>query len=377
MNRKMALLRYEIGNAKWFLVAGILLTGLLLLSINSVLYEMVFPEAWTNGIRNFSGTSTAAFGSTLLQALQYTTYPAIILLGYMAAVQFSDYHRRNKREYILSLPYTQQERFIAKFVTGFSMITVICLLFGIGVFCLRAYYYPRIIRNYLIYPVYKIMMANDTWQHTLRTVILLWLIMLAAYAVYMLVHTVVLQGNLATLVGLGVMAAPVWLKYQALAYESIFMNPEKTGMLENWFAHHSTTNRLFSLFMGGGYYEKFFDVSWLDYATYDVQDVISLVSYGSMVKLFAAVVLIILICLALAWFFNNRQDGAKFGSLVPCRLVRIVLSAGIALCFGLGINWILIFVLPMEELAPVLVILAILVAALYVITNKILKKMIR
>lgn len=381
MNRRKALLRYEIGNAKWFFLAGMLLAGLLLISIHGILWDMITPKPWGDeamSIGGFVSVSTAeTFSSVLLEALQYTTFPAIILVGYMAAVQFSDYHNRNRREYTFSLPYTQKERFLAKLVTGYGILTVICLFFGIGVFCLRSYYYPRILRNYLIYPVYKVIMANDTWLHTLRTLVILWLIMLAAYAVYLLVNTVVVHGNLAVLTGLGIMAAPVWIRYQAMAYESIFLAPDKTGVLEDWFTHHSTTNRLVSLFLGGGYYDKYFNLDWMDSTLWDTSDVISLVSYGSTVKLIIPILVFIPLCLALAWFFHIRQDGAKFGRLVPCRPMRIVLSAGIALCVGLAVNWVIIVLCEMNQLGVALVTLAVLVAALYILTDKILAKVIR
>lgn len=376
MNRKRALFWYEMGNLKWFLLGGLLLGGFLLLAISSELSFLSQSAAMSRSVGwAFEGSPT--FGQVLLQAIGAATPFAVLLLGVMSGYQFSDYHKRNKREFILSLPFTQRERFLMKGITGFGVITVVWLVFSIGVSALRAVYYPQIIRNYLIYPEYKIIMANDTWLHMFRTLMLLWLIVLTAYAVYMLVHSVVLHGVLGLLVTIGTMAAPAWVLLMFSAYTEVLAGDSAAIALSRWFGHHATFTRLCAIFGGMGYYQNEFLLSSAPYKENDMVGSFQLISYGYMTKLFVALSLILILILVLSWFINTRQDGARCGRLVPLKPVRIILAAGIAVCFGLGITWIFMMIFEIESFAFVFLILAVICMGLFMLTDKILKKVVR
>lgn len=372
MNRKRALFWYEIGNLKWFLLGGLLLSGILLLGIGSELHALTHGLAMAR-----SSEWDSTFGHIFLQALEVATPIVIILLGVMAAYQFSDYHNRNKREFIVSLPFTQQERFLMKGMVGFGVITTVWLVFGAGILALRAVYYPQIIRSHLLYPEYKIVMANDTWLHTLRTLMLLWMIVLAAYAVYMLVQSVVIHGVAGMLVGIGTMGAPAFLLMMILAYTETLAGGDTGTAFMRWLHHHDTFYRLSILFTGQSYYQDQFLLSADYYKDSDQVGSSVLVSYGYMTKLFIALALILVLILVLTWFINAKQDGARFGRIVPLKPVRILLSAGMAVCFGAGITWIFINVLEVEIWFLTFLLLAAVCAGLFILFNKLWKKVMR
>lgn len=375
MNRKRALFWYEIGNLKWFLLGGLLLGAILLLGISGELHALTQSSAMARS-RGF-GWETFTFGQTFLQALEVATPIAIVLLGVMAAFQFSDYHNRNKREFIVSLPFTQQERFLMKVLVGFGVITIVWLVFGAGILALRAVYNPQIIRSYLLYPEYKIIMANDTFLHTLRTLMLLWLIVLAAYAVYMLVQSVVIHGVAGMLVGIGTMGAPAFLLLMILAYTETLAGTDTGTAFMRWLHHHDTCYRLSILFTGQSYYQDRFLLSADYYEESALVGPFVLVSYGYMTKLLIALALILVLILVITWLINAKQDGAGFGRIVPLKPVRLILSAGTAVCFGAGITWIFINVLEVETWFWTFLLLAAVCAGLFILFNKLLKKVIR
>ncbi len=380
MSRKRMLYRYEWNNLKWFLAAGVICSLVILLGIYSECASggMVWSSDSGGGdmlqLLYLWGGGIGSFGTILIQALQAITLPAIVFLGVMAAYQFSDYHKRNKREFIVSLPYTQRERLVAKLLTGFASITGIWLVFGIGIVGLRMYYFPRILRSYLLYPEYKLIMANDTWFHTIRTLLLFWLILLTAYAIYAVVHSLVAHGVTASLVGIGIMLTPLWLRVQLCAYEELLYD-DSVGRLFRWLGHHPAITRLCDLFSGQGYYRDYFMTN----GYYDEDRVLDfmLVDYSSSTKVIVVVILLLLVCVLAAWLVNARQDGAKLGQIVPEKPVRILLSAGMAVCFGLGVTWIFIFTLSPADAVLIGLILLTVCLGLYWLANWILKRAVR
>lgn len=271
-----------------------------------------------------------------------------------------------------SLPYTQQERFLAKLVAGVGTITVYCLAFGIGVFGLRAYYYEWMMRSYLVFPEYKLILANDTWVHTLRTLLLLWLIMLAAYGIYLLLHSVVTNGIAASLMGVGVMLSPAWLAYQWCVY-SEFLHPDPAFPSDAWLEHHPAVTRLCKLFMGGGYYRDCFTVDPGENSDLTIL----LLDFCSSGKVIAAVVVLLIVVVVVAWWINARQDGARFGQVVPLTAARIVIGVGMAVCFGTAITRIALSVLQIENVIAICFILVAVCIGIYLLVDRILKRTVR
>ena len=377
MSRKRMLYRYEFQTVKWFLMAGLFLCGLVLLAMDSVFSSENWGwVSYGSGTQFFFSGDFLGFGGVLVQALQVCTLPAILFLGGMTAYQFSDSHKRNKREFISSLPYTQQERFLAKVLVGIGTITMLCLVFGIGVFVMRACHYLIMIRSSLVYPEYKLLMANDTWFHTLRTLALLWFIMLAAYALYVLVNSLVIHGIAAALVGVGTMLAPSWIAYQICGYVE-YLNAEMLFSPNQWLLNHPTICRMCRLFRGGGYCREHFGVGLEQYGDTVEGINFTLIDYCSSGKVIALTIALALACFALAWFVNIRQDGARFGRVVPLKWVRKILSAGMAVCFGTGFSWIFIYILRLENAAMVCSVCAVVCIGLFLLIDKILRRAVR
>ena len=69
---------------------------------------------------------------------------------------------------------------------------------------MQAYYYVCIMKCQLVYPEYKLILANDTWVHTLRILLLFCLLMVATYGIYFLLHSAVTNGIVDSLMGVGV-----------------------------------------------------------------------------------------------------------------------------------------------------------------------------
>lgn len=305
MNRKKALYRYEFGNMKWFLVAGLVCCGLLLLFLNKDFH----------GCQNSAWEISTSFNQQLLGPLGVATVLAIFAVAVMTVFQFSDYHKRNKREYISSLPYTQKERFVAKYLVGGGIVSVVWLIFGAGVLLLREKYFMFFLKNDLTSPVYKVTWGNDMTYQTVRWLLLLWLILMTVYSVFTLVHSVVTHGVVAFVVGIGALYTPAVLMYEIMFYYQMFQqkNLKLPPFVEAvWQGLQAP--------LGDSYRLK--DYTMEDYAAY--------IDYGSMPVVFGILALIFLVCVVASYLVNIRQDSAKYGVLVVKKWARIAISAGVA-----------------------------------------------
>lgn len=377
MNRRRKLLEYEWRNVRWIFLAGLILSAFLLICLYSILDATTESSVtfisyfWNEG-------ATATFGTALLTTLSFATPVAILGFGVMAAIQFSDFHKRNKREFIVSLPYTQKERFVAKLIIGFSVIIFVWLVFSIGVFCMRNIFYNSIIRLYLVCPEYKLVLANDTWIHTLRSLFLMLLVLLLAYAIYMLLHSVVIHGVVASLMAIGVMLAPLWILRSIFLYGESFFGMLTNNEFSQWFQPTNILIKFALLFVGDGYYDSPFSLNSSGYyKDLDSYPNIVLISYGKMTGLFILVILCLFAVLAVTWFINMRQDGSKFGVLIPQKAARYILCGGISFCVSIGVTWLIARLLWIMEPIIVILLLLLVAAGLFVLLNCILKKITR
>lgn len=365
MNRKRALYRYEFGNMKWMFVAGIGCCVLVLLMLNSAM--MAQYNFFEIGV---AVGSWQPFSAGFVYCLQMVTPLALIAIGIMSILQFSDYHKRNRREYIVSLPYTQRERFIAKFAVGSGILTAVCLVFGIGVYLLRETYFNNYSKVPLLYPGYRLLYGNDTWLQTLRTLVVLWVVVLTAYAVFVAVHSLVSRGVLASLISLGMLATPIYVIYVICLYGRMMGNYE--------FANSPIIKRLEQIcgaFVGQGYFKY---QEWIDSEMSQYGIDLMVVDYGD-IGIVIIVLLVALIAFAtLAYWANVKQDGAKFGCIVPNPCVRVVLSVGTAICFSLPIALLLTFCIGYTDGWRMLLAVQIAVAiGLYFVNQIIFKKVVR
>lgn len=326
MNRKKALYQYEFAAMKWFLVAGLSCAFFALLILNAE-YRLGIPDAYGEMNLVFSDRNYISFSKILMDRLSFLVPAALAALAFMTIFQFSDYHNRNQREYIVSLPFTQRERFAAKYIVGAGILTVVAAVFGAGVFVLRSMYFELMIKYNLVYPEYPVIYGNDTWFHTLRSLLLLWLMLLAAYSVFNLIHSVVTKGIMASLISLGIIVTPVYLLYMSVFYVYSFL--EEFSIFSSYADKHTwmyTTKQICAAFIGSGFYKMEFNTH--------ADCAINYIDYGNTGAVLLVLLLVSIGFTAGAYIINGRQDGAKFGMIIPIRWIRMVIGAGAAFCIA-------------------------------------------
>lgn len=368
MNRKRALYCYEFGNMKWFLVAGMVCCLLAIFSFYSYFGTAIAMYGeWD--MFDFSNDA-ASFIGIILEGMKRLTPIALIALSFMVMFQFSDYHKRNRREYMVSLPFSQRERFVTKFLVGNSILTIICVVFGVGIFMLRNTYVPYYVKRSLVFPEYQIFCKNDTWFQTLRVILLLWVTMLTAYAVFTIIHTLISVGIVASVVSLGVMATPYYLLGMFYIYAEMFSPAANHQPLME-----STFGQICRSFVGAGYYKNMVDISFGSFGDEQTRGVID---YGSMSAVFLTLIIVFVMCTLFAYIINAGQDGAKFGSIIPMPWARAFFSGGIALCFSFPISVLMVGLLDKENVGIVVAVVQIVVMiVLYFVNQKIFTRVIR
>ena len=370
MNRKKALYRYEFGNMKWMLVAGLGCCLVVLFIINATYSQIV--DFSMEGESYFELGYGATFSEILLDSLDVFTVMAVIAVSVMTIFQFSDYHKRNRREYIVSLPFTQRERFVSKFVVGSGILTVVCAAFGVGVSLLRVHYYDFFLKRWLTRPEYRLLCGNDTWFHTLRSVLLLWVVVLTVYAISTVIHSLVTSGVVASVISIGLVASPLYLLWMIYFYGESF-NPD----FYKWELLNGTIAQVCGSLVGTGYC-KTHNLALEMEQTNDAIAYGNYTDYGSMGLVFLVLFLIFVTCVILAYVINIRQDGAKFGSLIPIKGARIFIGAGMAVCFAFPLAMIAEYCLAIEDSAWGLLILQIILAAvLYSVSQRIFRRVTR
>ncbi len=368
MNRKKALYQYEFMAMKWFLVAGLSCAFFALLILNAE-YQSCIPDVYGEMNVVFSDRNYISFSKILIDRLSFLVPAALAALAFMTIFQFSDYHNRNQREYIVSLPFTQRERFIAKYIVGAGILTIVTAVFGAGVFVLRSMYFELMIKYNLVYPEYPVIYGNDTWFHTLRSLLLLWLVIMAAYSVFTLIHSVVTKGIMASLISLGIIVAPVYLLYMSVFYTYSFF--EEFSIFESYVDEHMwmyTTKQICAAFIGGGFYKTEFNTQ--------ADPVINYIDYGNTGAVLLVLLLVLIGFAAGAYIINGRQDGAKFGMLMPIRWIRMVIGAGASFCFAFPLALFAAFCVGADnDIIFVALMHVVICVALVVIIQKIKKRL--
>lgn len=357
MNRKKALYQYEFAAMKWFLVAGLACAFFALLILNAE-YRLGIPDAYGEMNLVFSDRNYISFSKILMDRLSFLVPATLVAVAFMTIFQFSDYHNRNQREYIVSLPFTQRERFAAKYIVGASILTVVIALFGAGVFVLRSMYFQLMIKYNLVYPEYPVIYGNDTWFHTLRSLLLLWLVIMAAYSVFTLLHSVVTKGIMASLISLGIIVAPAYLLYMSTFYVYSFFEEFFLSYVDEHMWMY-TTKQICTAFIGGGFYKTEFLLQ--------SDELINCIDYGNAGAVLLVLLLVLIGFTAAAYIINGRQDGAKFGMLIPIRWIRLIIGIGAAFClafplallvaFCVGVDGNIIFVTLMHAVICVALVL--------------------
>lgn len=312
MSRKKALYQYEFGNMKWFLVAGLVCCALVLL----------FENGLCEDFRHSTFVLYWSFNGQFIDLLPSATMAAIFAVSIMVVFQFSDYHKRSRREYISSLPFTQRERFVAKYVMGSGILTTVCIVFGVGILLLRNKWFPYCMKSYLTSAFYKVQWGNDTWFQSLRSILLLWITMLMVYTIFTLVHSLITHGVVACVAGIGAIFTPIVIFHEISFYVYRF---GQVDVMSNEVVVN--IRQVLQAFYGRGY-NKSIDA---DVSTYGCD---TFIDYGCMTMVFAVLIAVLLVCFCIAYWVNVRQDSAKYGVLVVAKWARVMVSAGVAICFS-------------------------------------------
>ena len=370
MNRKKALYRYEFGNMKWMLLAGLGCCLVVLFILNATYSQLVNSGIAGEDYFELAYGATT-FTGVLVDALISFTWMAIIAVSVMTMFQFSDYHKRDRREYIVSLPFTQRERFVSKLAVGSGILTAVCAVFGVGVALLRAHYYDFFLKSWLTHPEYRVLCGNDTWIHTWRSVLLLWVVVLTVYAISTVIHSLVTVGVAASFISIGVVASPIYLLLMFCIYGEAFNHD-----FYRWELLNGTLEQVCGSLVGRGYCRH--DSVGLEQQAADSIAFGNYTDYGSMGVVFLVLILVLIACVALAYVINIRQDGAKFGRLIPIKGARIFISAGMAVCFAFPLANLAAFCFAIEGSAwGVLILQIILAAVLYSVNQMIFRRVTR
>lgn len=337
MNRKWALISHEMRTLWRFLALGLFCAMVFCLILSSFMENFYdFSGAIDYGWTPYSsysypfdiGTSAGScFSAALVSLLCRGHWLTVPLFAVLTAIQFSEFHSRRRQEFMNSLPYTKSERFLVKAALGYGVITISCLAMSAGTLLVRQHYIGAIQRENMLSPYYKQLFANETIWHTIRSLALFWLTLLALYSIFLMMHSLVNRGILASLAGVGVVTAPLELCYVVLWFAEALSPDEKVMSIadsEKWL-------RLTGAFWGNAVSTNNPLETGTNYGIY-------MVAYDTMWIQFLAMAFILILCNILAWRVIRIQDLAKAGIIVPLRWARICLSVGSGICFGTALG---------------------------------------
>lgn len=364
MNRKKALFMHEMRMMRWFLAAGVL--GALIFCLMLLRTEDGMTYGFL-GFQSWNVSRGSIFSEALLNQIRDIHIYVWIAFAVFTMLQFRDYHRRRTGEYMNSLPFTNRERFVVKALLGYVVIFVSWLVMAVGTVLVWKSAAEDIHKTSLLYSFYKELLANETIWHTLRTLCVFGLELLAAYSLFLLLHSMVSNGGAASLFTLGVMAAPAGLCYVVNDIHSMVTG--KTVGYDVWGWEH-----LARLFAGDALADfTNHDTEWY----HGAYNLYVYITYWDMWKVIVVLLLILAVCTMVTWRMSKEYDLAKGSCLVPRRGARIFLSLGIGVCFGSAIAEYFPSTMRLAPPERVIVFFAMLIAysgILSFVTYKILKK---
>jgi hypothetical protein len=216
-------------------------------------------------------------------------------------------------------------------------------------------------------------MGADTMWHTIRSLLLCWLTLLAMYSIYMAVHYLVRSSLVASLIGACAMYYPVFVisvvPINFLAYSG---NTEKRIMSVLYRAQRYT-RMFFGSGLGYVYGNNGFEYRYEPLGADKMlvgDGSFYTVSYGKVWLSVLILVVLMVGCTLLAWWVNKHQDLAKINRMVPTKAGRIGLSFGISTAIGS----VAISMFSISEMTVAIGIWLLVSVIVYFICQKILKK---
>lgn len=317
--RRMALVKHEMRTMKWFLVVGILC---------ALGFSMQLSMETSNngGMSEFISNRVCGswFSDIFVRQLQFGHRCVVILVAVLVVIQYRDLHQMRTEEYMCSLPFTKRERLCTKWLLGCGIIFISWLVMVGGTLLVRQSVIMDIHKIDLLVPFYDKLLANETIWHTLRTLGLFGLGLLAVYSLLVAMHCLVNQGIVASLVGVGVMFAPMELYTVICRAYYVFTGRYLYDVTEPWrrLASHFILGESYAV-RGSGEWEALLDMNSDIYVAYD-----------NMWWLFLILSALLLICALVVWKTSVGRDMARNHVLVPGVPARIFLAVGMGLCFG-------------------------------------------
>lgn len=331
MNKKKALFLYELRRSWWILLVGVCLA----LVGCFIVWQEVGQGTWLWGgvydsfIDDLESISVGSqFSSALVETICMGLHVLVFAIALMMLLAYSDLHSRRNQEYLHCLPYTKTQRFMMRTVLMYGYITVCCLVFSLGVIAVRQIEIDNIQYNTLLSPAYEELLANETIWHTLRSLVLLWLILTALYTLFLMVHTLVNVSAMASLMTIGVISAPRVLCWTINQFCLIFTGKELT--------HYSSLASLSDIFWGNATYVGAASGGVVVGGGNSVPATYA-VGYENMLLQYILMIVVAAAAFLIAWKANKSYDLAKNRMLVSIRWARYTFAAGMGFCFAAGI----------------------------------------
>lgn len=323
MNKRRALVLYEIRKMKWLFLAGTFGVILFLVLLSGDMTGSSVISAPLGDI-----VSSEMYGSHFSYVLLNTFYNNHVIiplfLAVLVAVQFWDLHRKKQEEYMSSLPFVKRERFIIKSLVGLAALFADWLILVAGTLFIRQNVIMQYQKRNLLLPFYKELLANETIWHTLRTLGILGLELVAVYSILVMLQSMVNQSAAASAFGVGVMLAPVIFAYVVNQWYMCITGMTMPYDMGGW-------EHLARIFIGDSlaYYpaERWGYTGTIYYPCYYVL-------YWPMWQVALVLVAVILICLLVIWKLSRGRDVAANNTLVAHKGVRAFLAVGIGMCAG-------------------------------------------
>lgn len=324
MNKKKALYLYEGKRVRWFALAGL---------AASLFYLFLLNETFNSEINIMELSETV--GSMICRLLMVASPILLASIALMTIFQFGDWHRKKEQEFLLSLPFTRRERFLAKLLCGYAVLTMTALVVGIGTLILRGQYADRMIKYASTSRYYEAYMGNDMLWHTIQLCLQLWFIMLAVYSLLAFVHMIVSRGIPAALIGLGICAAPYYLWYAsyALLVGGWIQGGVRVKMARGAFCNaYRDVGSYLGLLTGSGFERVDSVYGW------DSGDLHTIVNYPNFLLVTVILLGTTVLTAGIACWIAGKEDMARGGMVVQKKPARIFLSTGIAVCVGTAVG---------------------------------------
>ncbi|MCR5692034.1 MAG: hypothetical protein K6G62_07435 [Eubacterium sp.] len=332
MNRTKFLYSYELRRCWGFVLGGFLMCSI------AMIYLTLYMEVNSNGVRAMPNIvdiiweseswEDMEIGSVFSEGLiALLTMGMVVVTGFflpMVSILFSDMTNIKTDAFVRSLPFSQKERYRVKMNLGYGVITLTAGLLTAFAFLVRQTYIEKIYQGDLLHPAYEVLIANETPWHVLRIMLVFWLTMMAVFTVYTAVYSMVNQKVLAGLMGLGTLLG------LRVIFHGIVEIRGTDGIDGLWY-------RLATILQGG---QLCGGTSYFDRVEYVYYDNI----------LYALIILpaIIVIGYLVGYFLQSGRDLSRQSCLLPNLPLRIVMSLGMGICFGLLLKELLCYFLMVE-----------------------------